>query len=49
MSPESEKEIHFPVAPTIEQGSIEIQFLVSSQAGRKHLIHTVNVFVSYRI
>lgn len=45
MTPESEEEIHFPVKPVIEQGPVEIQFYIASQAGRQLLSHTVYVMV----
>lgn len=46
MAPESQEEIHFPVTPAIEQGFVEIQLEVASQAGRKFLSHKVKVLVS---
>lgn len=45
MTPESEEEIRFPVKPVIEQGPVEIQFYIASQAGRQLLSHTVYVMV----
>lgn len=45
MSPESQEEIHFPVAPVRQQGIVEIKFEISSQAGRRTLVHCVEVLV----
>lgn len=47
MSPESQEEIHFPVAPVRQQGIVKIEFEISSQAGRKSLVHSVEVLVSF--
>jgi len=47
MAPESEEEIHFPVAPVRQQGLVEIKFEVSSQAGRRSLSHSVEVLVNF--
>lgn len=49
MSPESQEEIHFPVAPVRQQGIVEIKFEISSQSGHRSLIHSVEVLVSFFI
>lgn len=45
MPGESETEIRIPVAPSVELGIVEINFLVSSQAGRANISHVVDVKV----
>lgn len=47
MPAKSETELRFPVAPYVERGYVEIKFIISSQAGRAHLSHLVNVMVSF--
>ncbi|XP_065199641.1 ovostatin-like [Planococcus citri] len=43
MAAKSETEIRFPVAPSVEQGLIEVVFLVSSQTGLVNVSHFVHV------
>ncbi|XP_014294600.1 CD109 antigen isoform X1 [Halyomorpha halys] len=43
LPPEGQEHIDYPIAPTIEQGEIEVQFVASTMSGKALLVHKMTV------
>ncbi|CAH1397187.1 unnamed protein product, partial [Nezara viridula] len=47
LPPEGQEHIDYPIAPTIEQGEIEVQFVASTMSGKALLVHKMTVLKSW--